>query len=393
MAPYWLPLASGFILWRLWLFYVRAQHLSAIQWTTLEIRLAREMTKTPLAMELVLNAFYQRGTISTFIQRYWYGNLRPWFSLELVSIEGNIHFIVRTPVFFKPIIEAQIYAQYPDSAVSEVKDYTERVPYGAPDSPWLLWGAEFKLTKADPYPIKTYVDYGLDKEGVREEYKIDPITSMMEYLASIGKDQEIWIQILVRQAENRFPKPGSWFGNRGWKEEAADLVNKLMKEVSEKGKKRQAGNGEFKLSQQTKGEEQVISAIERSAAKYGFDCGIRGLYLAKEGAFNPVNIVGLVGSWRQYNSENLNGFTLSHSTGTDYPWEDFRDIRASRMKAHLFDAYRRRSYFYPPYQRRPFILNTEELATIYHFPGAVAETPTLPRLESKRAEPPANLPL
>ncbi len=37
-----------------------------------------------------------------------------------------------------------------------------------------IWGCEFKFTKGDGYPIKTYVDYGLDKDP-KEEYKVDPL--------------------------------------------------------------------------------------------------------------------------------------------------------------------------------------------------------------------------
>jgi hypothetical protein len=59
----------------------------------------------------------------------------------------------------------------------------------------------------------------------------------------------------------------------------------------------------------------------------------------------------------------------------------------------MFNAYIRRSYFHPPYSRQPAVLTSEELATIYHLPGKVAQTPTLDRIESKRSEPPANLPL
>jgi len=41
----------------------------------------------------------------------------------------------------------------------------------------------------------------------------------------------------------------------------------------------------------------------------------------------------------------------------------------------------------------PFIMNTEELATIYHFPGEVSKTPSLSRISAKKAEPPTNLPI
>jgi len=392
MMPYWLPFVFGFIFWRSWLFYIRARHIARLQWITLEIKIPKDIEKTPLAMEVVLNAMHQRGQISTFYKKYWLGNLQPWFSLEMVSIEGRIHFFIHTPSFYKQIIETQIYAQYPNAAVYEVEDYTAKIPYGTSDSQWELWGGEFKLTKPDPYPIKTYVDYGLDKEGIREEHKTDPMTAVLEYLGSIGKNEQIWFQILIKQTEPRFPKPGSWFEERDWKGEAKDLVDKLMKETSEKSSKRQI-ESEFKFTQQTKGEEQIISAIERSIAKPGFDCGIRAIYLAKEGSFNPVNIVGMLGSMRQYSSQDLNGISPGWLTSIDQPWEDVKDIRLNRMKSRVFDAYRRRSYFYPPYAHHPFILNTEELATIYRFPGLVAETPTLERIESKRREPPSNLPI
>jgi hypothetical protein len=59
----------------------------------------------------------------------------------------------------------------------------------------------------------------------------------------------------------------------------------------------------------------------------------------------------------------------------------------------MFDAYRRRGYFYPPYVKKQMVLTTEEIATIYHFPGKMAATPSLPKIESKRSEPPTNLPV
>ena len=42
----------------------------------------------------------------------------------------------------------------------------------------------------------------------------------------------------------------------------------------------------------------------------------------------------------------------------------------------------------------PFIsvLNTEELATLYHFPGQVASVPTLPRIDSVKSTAPMNIP-
>lgn len=391
-APYWLPIVLGVAFWQMWLSYIHTRNIANLQWTMLEIMIPREISKSPLAMELVLNALYQRGSINNAIDVYWNGNLTPVFSLELVSIEGKVHFFIRTQKFFKKLIEAQIYAQYPTVEISEVDDYTEKVPYGQHGSDWQMWGAEFVFTKPDPYPIKTYVDYGLNKDP-KEEFKIDPLTAVLEYLGSIGKGEQIWIQIMVQRTKERFRTPGTWLAKRGWKEEAKDLVDKLLKDVSKKSQQRTASDKQFSFSMQTEGEKDVITAVERSITKLGFDCGIRGIYLGREGVYNAINVVGLIGSLRQYGSEHLNGFKHTHSTSLDYPWEDFKKIRISSIKARMFDAYRRRSYHYPPYQRKPIILNSEELATIFHFPGKVAETPTFTRIESRRAEPPQDLPI
>ena len=77
----------------------------------------------------------------------------------------------------------------------------------------------------------------------------------------------------------------------------------------------------------------------------------------------------------------------------DYPWQDYKDIRRNRMSKEVIMAYKRRSYFYHPFEGKPLVMNTEALATLFHFPGAVASTPTLERIPSKKSEAPANLPI
>jgi hypothetical protein len=66
--------------------------------------------------------------------------------------------------------------------------------------------------------------------------------------------------------------------------------------------------------------------------------------------------------------------------------------REAGKKTKILDAFRQRSYFYMPYDRKAFVLNTEELPTIFHFPGRVAETPTFGRIEAKKGEAPTDLP-
>jgi len=92
----------------------------------------------------------------------------------------------------------------------------------------------------------------------------------------------------------------------------------------------------------------------------------------------------------------LNGFGVGLFTDFDYPWQDFMRMRRTQREKMMLDAYKRRGCFYGEYQywaEKPFVLTTEELATIYHFPGGMVSTPTMGRIGSRKAEAPNNLPV
>lgn len=389
--PYWAPVLLGYLFWHQWMHYVQARYMSNIKWVMLEIKLPKETNKSPLAMEVALNALYQTSA-GTWYDKIWKGKVKDWFSLEMVSIEGQIKFFIRTSWIYKNVIEAQLYAQYPDIEIYEVPDYARYVDYRGKYGDWEIIGAEYGLSKPDPYPIKTYVDYGLDKDP-KEEFKIDPLTSVIEYLGSIGKGEQIWIQIIAQAASKRYHiKSGKKAGEIGdWKDEAKDIVKELTtKEEIKDGKKVNMS----RVLEMTEGDRELVKAIERSTGKLGFDCGARALYLVKKEQFNPSNIKALGGLLRAFTTNNLNGFTLNYQTfGFDYPWQDYNNIRLNKKKIEIFDAYKYRSWFYAPQHKKPFVLTSEELATIYHFPGGVAQTPTFGRIPSRKSEAPVNLPI
>lgn len=386
--PYWGPLFLAYVFWHEWMHYIQAKWQANIKWIVLEVKLPKEIHKSPVAMEIALNALYQGSGPISWWDKYWKGKVKDYFSLEIASIEGSIKFFIRTPEVYKNVIEAQIYGQYSDVEIYEVPDYTRYVNYRGKEGDWEMISAEYKLSKADPYPIKTYVDYGLDKDGIKEEFKIDPLTSVIEYLGSIGKGEQIWVQILVRSASKRYRKKDGTMGD--WKDEGIAIIDKLTK----RNEKTPEGMPVFKMMMATKGENEVIAAIERSMGKLGFDCGIRSVYLSKKDRFNPSNIKALAGIFRPFTTNNLNGFKLHSQTfGYDYPWQDFDNIRRTNARKEQFEAYKKRLWFYLPHKLKPFVLTAEELATIYHFPGGVAQTPTFGRIPSRKGEAPVNLPV
>lgn len=379
--PYWGPFFFGYIFWHEWVRYVQTQFLANLKWVLLEIKVPKEILKTPLAMEIVLQSLITSAP-SNWYDKYWKGKVKEWSSLEMVSLEGHIKFFIRTTSGLKNLVETQLYGQYPEIEIFEVPDYALYVDYKGKGGEWAMAGAEYKLTKADPYPIKTYVDYGLDSSLVKEENKIDPLTSVIEYLGSAGKDEQVWIQIIVAGPGKRYTKKD---GSKGdWKDEGTDLIKKLT--------------GADKKPEEAKpvseADRNAAKSIERSFTKFGLDCGIRAMYLAKGDKFNPSHMKALGGLWRAFSSSNLNGFKPSDTTfGFDFPWQDFNDMRMEKKRKKMFKAYKYRSWFTTPRIIKPFVLNTEELATIYHFPGGVAQTPTFGRIPSHKSEAPINLPI
>jgi len=336
----------------------------------LELRVPKEVTKNPAAMELFITALYQGGGEGNWYDKYIKGGIRPWFSLELVSIEGQVKFFIWTRAGFKRIIESQLYSQYPDIEIIETEDYAKNFDF---DGTVELWGCNFKKTKPSFYPIKTYIDYGLDKDP-KEEFKVDPITPVIEYLGGLGKNEQAWIQILIRVHKKEYKKPGKWFEKVDWKH----FANK--------------GDGE-PADRLTKGEKGAVEAIERSITKLAFDTGIRAIYITKKEAFNKGNISGLTGSFRQYSSDDLNSLAPTNTTSFDYPWQDLWNKKLKEKKKKILKLYIQRAFFRPIYSGDHFILNSEELATIYHFPGGVSKTPTFTRITSRKADAPSNLPI
>ncbi|OGZ03821.1 MAG: hypothetical protein A2648_02605 [Candidatus Lloydbacteria bacterium RIFCSPHIGHO2_01_FULL_41_20] len=395
------PLALIFFAWKIWVYYINAEYLNNLKWALLEVRLPKEIRRSPLAMEIVLNSFHQTGKTGSPYKKYWLGQLRPTFSLEIVSIGGMVHFFIYTMQEFRNAVESYIYAQYPEAEIVEAPDYAEMVSYTI-DGRWSMNAIEFVLSKPDPYPIKTYIDYGMDKSA-KEEERIDPITPTIELMGSLKKGEQLWLQIIVRAAMNRYKLPGKWFKHGSYKDEAEEEIKKIKALATD-------AEGRFNTNLLTPVQKSTIESLERNTDKLGFDAGIRAIYIAEKdpsrGA-SSANIPALVNMMKQYNSANLNGFTISRLTSFDnYPWSEYLGLKrgefpyinigikeSEKEKLKGFGFYRNRSYFYQPCSHKPFVLSSEELATIYHFPGGVSGTPSFARIDSKKSEPPINLPV
>lgn len=394
LAPLWLPalLVSG--AWNLWVILRRSEFIANQKHILLEIKPPRGLEKTPLAMEAVLSGLHHSPGEATWYKRYILGAVRPWWSLEIASLEGQVHFFVWTRAGFRRIIETQFYAQYPGTQITEVPDYTRLI--SATPEEWNLWGCDFKhpSDKPDPLPIKTYVDYGLDKVQ-KEHEQVDPLANLVEFMGAMGKGEYLWLQIVIR-----VHKKGDKYGSdKDWKDEAKTAIEKIREEAVYKSKTIDLGSGkeiEMPILNPTKGQLETISAIERNISKLPFEVGIRGIYLAKPGLFDGLNITGLTGIFKQFSSQGWNSIVPTGwmADFDDYPWEVGVDKLKDEYREGLVQAYRRRQFFFEPANAtdHTMVMSTEELATIYHVPSRAVTTPGLPRIESATSEAPFNLP-
>lgn len=398
LAPVWLPFLLIHGALTIWLILRRAEFIDSQKYVLLELKPPRNLVKTPLAMETFLSAIHLGPGESTWYVRWIKGAVRPFFSLELASIGGQVHFFIWTRANFRPIIEAQLYSQYPGAQVVEAPDYARRFDPFARN--WSVWGCDFVHTADAPLPIKTYVEFGLDRVQ-KEPEQVDPMASIIEFLGSLGKGEELWLQFVIRthkgEKYNKLNKAGKPFT---WKDEARELIDKIRQETKMPFIDSATGKEMPGMPLPTKGQSDKIAAIERNVSKLAFDVGVRGIYLADQEHFRPIIITFLTNIFKAFNTEGWNGIKPNGwmTSFDDYPWEIGIEHAKEHTRHGVVEAYRRRQFFYEPFGDHGtgvgelMVMSTEELATIFHIPSGSVQTPSLGRIQSATGEPPANLP-
>ena len=389
--PVWLPFFLFSLLLSTWFSFKRREWLKKTGSILLEIKIPKNTDKTPAAMEMVIEGIWE-DVIGSLTGAYLEGEVRDVFSLEMVSIGGEVKFFIWAFPKWKSIIESRIYAHYPGAEVTEVEDYAVKVIFDP--KKMNLWGITTRLVKPDAYPIKTYIDFELDKAGKEQEEIIDPLAPVLEYLGTLKPGEQAWIQIVIQGHRKEGLQDTRLFSKPDWREG----IKKEIKKIIEEEPFIKPGVGQpASLFNLTKAQSDTITSIQRNSAKLAFDSTMRVVYVAPKEIYVRTRGVGIIGSMRQFGSKTLNGIRPhKFIPGIVYPWEDFLDIRRKYNQRTLLEAYKRRSFFNVPFKHvfgKPYVLTTEELATIFHFPGATVTTPTLIRVPSKRAEAPSDLPV
>lgn len=391
---------------RLWLDWRQNLYNKKKTWVVLAIDTPRVSEQGPRAVENLFAYLAGAHSGASFLDKWWQGYTQDTISCEIVSLDGNVQFIMRTTRKLRDLVEASVYAQYPSAMITEIEDYAFKVPNHYPDEEWDCWGAELIPAKADYFPLKTY-PYFEDK--VSMEFK-DPLAAMFESFGRLGPGEQAWFQIVLKPILGTdFVKEATLAVNkltgkkvepkRTFLDKAVDLplstISFAADQIfsgSEGPTKKDAKQMDLRMLNMTPGERDVVQAIENKMSKLTFECKMRFLYVArKEVKTNSRIIQPFFGSIKQFNTQNMQSLKPElKKVGVSSSIILFKTWRNNLRKTNLVTAYRNRSGWTGA---KAFHLCTEELASLWHFPHTIqVEAPQLKKIEAKRTAPPTNIP-
>jgi len=330
----------------------------------LAIRVPRENEKDALAAEQMFASLHGLLKITPEVQEH--------LAFEIVASASGICFYVWVPSHLREFVRNQIFAQYPAAEITVIADYAQEVS----DLGNSLSGSRITLSREQFFPIKTFPDF-----------KVDPLAAITGALTEVGEGEEVWVQILTRPLPDVWQEEGYDYidalrsGLSGGKLSLTGLLKAAFSEtvsvfadiprlfLHPENVKEFKDPGRVELSSAQQAE---IQAIEEKVTRMGFESAVRVLTLAR----TPDKAAGLrrsiSASFKQFSTANLNSFVEEDVENVDQFLENYR------VRSFPSDW--------------AYVLNTEELASVFHLPHVSVETPTVAWSLYKKGEPPLNLP-
>jgi len=414
----WVP-----FLWLLvyMLFWLRrnknqGEFVSEVKWIFLEVRIEELNERSAFAMEQVFAALHAiHGTITW--GEAFAGKVQLWMSCEIVSLGGKVSYIYKIPEKFRNLLESAIFAQYPKAEIYEVEDYLKNLPhhYEPEHVDFDFWGTQLVKKKDNAFPIKTYVGF----EHKEQDTFIDPLANVLEAMSNIQPYELMAFQIVIKPVDDK------------WKEHAQHLVDKLkgvpehhvsswfdtiflefpgkildglmailVPPGEDHGKSSHKEEAPSQMQHKSEGEKMVIAAVEKALSKIYYEAKVRILYLAPKDKFNKgLRIPEIIGAVRNFDDVSING--LKPDTGhtwTDATFKISKKLEAPYIeqnillrKRHLLHQFMSRSAWMGVGKT---LLNTEELATIYHFPQSPnVRVSQIQKVQTVKSAPPPDLPI
>ncbi len=288
---------------------------------------------------------------------------QPHFSFEIIAKDGFTKYYAIVPEKYIETVKQAIQSAYPTARLEEKREANIFRGGGGVNA---VAGAELTLNKDYYLPIATY-----------EDTKRDAQMALLNAMANVGQNEGVAVQILFRPAQ------------KNWSDQSKEYIENIQK--GKKTKTVGAGIGEIAMDilkapwevpkEHEKSEETIISSVKQEeisavAAKMrfpAFETLIRVVASSASNARSEALLGGVVSSFSQFNAPTLNGFKIN----------TMKDMKKLAVD-YTFRAF--------PVRTRTNILNSVELASIFHLPEQSAiPNSSVERQLTKQVDGPARL--
>ena len=283
------------------------------------------------------------------------------FAFEIVGADGFVYFYAAVPIALLDVVRQAIISAYPATRLEEVAEHNIFSPVGKISG---AIGGELVLKESYAYPIATYQDL-----------KRDAMQSLLNALSTLEKEDGVGVQILLR------PAPSNW------RKSASSIASKKRKGSDKGGKglntlrymlSALSGAPEEKSKQEkpelSSLEQSVLDAIDDKTRYPAYEVLIRVVASSNIAQRSQAILSNIVSTFALFDAPGKNGFKFVPA----------KDIES------FVTAYIMRFF---PQSHNKTILNSVELATLFHFPEQNnIPTSQLERQASKQVDGPRNIP-
>lgn len=297
---------------------------------------------------------------------YWLNGRHDHVSFEIVASHNRIAFYVVASSQAARYLEQQIHAHYPEAVIEEVEDYNSFNLQSQTAAAYLKTNRDYL------FPLKTY-----------QKMEVDPLNSLINVLSKLNKDESLAIQYTVRSARSTWHRRVRRAVTKIQQRNSVNAGLKATKplynffsfasDLFASRPKPAELNTKEAPKRLSAVEEEMLKAIEEKNMKAGLDVNLRVIACAGTKEQANVYLENVANAFSEYNNFSYgNTFSRAYKgkpekTINDFIYRNFREAQS-------------------------FLLNSEELASVFHLPLRTTETPNILWLTAKIAPAPAETP-
>ncbi len=289
------------------------------------------------------------------------------FAFEIIALKGRVYFYAAVPVALVELVKQAIVSAYPTARLEEVEEHNIFNPVGRLSG---TVGGEFVLKESYAYPIATY-----------QESKRDAMHALLNALSTLDKEDGVGIQLLMRPADPVWRKDALTIATKKRKGTAggtkgSELVLGLGKDIATAFvKPPETKDNKNDTDKSLSGIDQaIVDAIENKTRDSGYEVLIRVVASSNISQRAQAILNNVVAVFSLFDAPGKNGFKF-------IPTKDVEELTT----AYILRMFSQKA--------RKTILNSVELATVFHFPEQKSiPTSQLERQGSRQIDAPRDMP-